>query len=60
MKFRLIIAFIALGFTAFSQPNLNLELLANVQVGEAGNDIWGYVDDNGTEYAIMGDRKSVV
>ncbi len=54
MKFRLIIAFIALGFTAFSQPNLNLELLANVQVGEAGNDIWGYVDDNGTEYAIMG------
>jgi len=44
----------------FSQENFNFELLSNVdyvipgQTGEAGNDIWGYVSENGTEYAIVG------
>ena len=45
-----------LSFNAFSQENFNLELLSNVPVGEAGNDVWGYVDSLGTEYAIMGTR----
>lgn len=39
-----------------AQENFNLELVSNVQFEEAGNDIWGYVDDNGIEYAIMGTR----
>lgn len=39
-----------------AQDNLNIEFVSNVQVGENGNDIWGYVDGNGTEYAIMGSR----
>lgn len=56
MKFRLIVVFIALAFSAFSQPNLNLESLSNVEVGETGNDIWGFVDDNGIEYAVMGSQ----
>lgn len=38
----------------YSQENFNLELVSNVSVGELGNDIWGYVDSTGIEYAIMG------
>ena len=54
MKFRLLCAMICFSFAAFAQPNLNLELLSQTEVGEAGNDIWGFVDDNGIEYAVMG------
>lgn len=39
---------------AYAQPNRNLELVANVPIGEPGNDIWGYVDGDGIEYAIIG------
>ena len=39
---------------AVAQPNANLELVSNVPIGEPGNDIWGYVDADGVEYAIMG------
>ena len=39
-----------------AQENFNLELVANVEFGEAGNDIWGYVHSDGTEYAIAGSR----
>ncbi len=38
----------------YSQDNLNLELVANVELGEQGNDIWGYKDANGIEYAVIG------
>lgn len=40
-----------------AQPDpepLNATLIAHVPIGENGNDIWGYVDSTGTEYAIMG------
>ncbi len=53
-----IITLICLGFIAqmgFAQTNFNLDLVANVEVGDTGNDIWGYVDEStGIEYAIMG------
>jgi len=39
-----------------AQDNFNFELLNNTEVGESGNDVWGWVDGNGTEYAIMGSR----
>jgi len=42
-----------------SQEDFNLELLANVSVGEDGNDIWGFVDANGIEYAAMGSATKV-
>ncbi len=41
-------------FQAQSQDNFNIELISNVSVNERGNDVWGYVDSTGTEYAIMG------
>ncbi len=39
---------------AHAQEDFNFEVLSNVQYSEAGNDIWGYVDEDGTEYAIVG------
>jgi len=47
-----------LSVTAFAQDvsNYNIELLSNTPFlpGENGNDCWGYVDADGTEYAIIG------
>ncbi|MEE9438559.1 MAG: choice-of-anchor B family protein [Saprospiraceae bacterium] len=55
---KLIIAVAMLFLVTFSiaQPNLNLEMVANISIGEDGNDIWGYVDANGLEYAVMGTK----
>ncbi|MFT4535933.1 MAG: choice-of-anchor B domain-containing protein [Saprospiraceae bacterium] len=40
--------------TNSAQKNFNLEVVANVSHDERVNDIWGYVDSAGVEYAIMG------
>jgi len=37
-----------------AQENFNLSLVTQIPLGENGNDVWGYVDDTGLEYAIMG------
>jgi len=39
---------------SYGQEDFNLELVANVDYTEAGNDIWAWVADDGTEYAIVG------
>ncbi len=39
-----------------AQENLNMELVAQVPFGEDGNDIWGYVAPDGTEYAVCGSQ----
>lgn len=46
--------------TAFAQTDYNIELLSNVPfpTGEDGNDCWGYVDSDGTEYAIIGSTQA--
>lgn len=52
-----ILSFTALGLIAQPDQNpLNATLVANVELpnGEEGNDCWGYTDENGLEYAIMG------
>lgn len=55
MRTLLLSIFLLLNLNAFGQENFNLELLAHVDFGgEAGNDIWGYVAPDGTEYAIVG------
>jgi choice-of-anchor B domain-containing protein len=56
IKHLLVLIFIFLGGFVISQDILNMELLSNVEFGESGNDIWGFVDENGTEYAVMGTR----
>ena len=45
---------LAMASVSYGQENFNFELLSNVQYAEAGNDIWGYVAPDGTEYAIVG------
>ncbi len=41
-----------------AQTNFNLTQVANVPYAEGCNDIWGYVDSSGTEYAILGTRQA--
>lgn len=41
------------------QEDFNLELIANVDYPEIGNDIWGYVSDEGIEYALVGTQENV-
>lgn len=36
------------------QAQQNMSLVANVEIDENANDIWGFVGSDGTEYAIMG------
>lgn len=38
----------------FSQENFNIELVSVVEYSQECNDVWGYVADDGTEYAIFG------
>ncbi len=60
MKLRNLVAplFLLFCLSSYAQENFNLELLANVTVNESSNDIWGYVDQNGIEYAIMGTQNT--
>lgn len=52
------LALMVLGLTAHAQTNWNMTKLSNVQYQEGCNDIWGYVDPFGTEYAILGTRQA--
>ncbi len=54
MKLYTIVCLLFLSFYLNSQSNFNLELMANVKLENDANDIWGYVDENGVEYAIVG------
>jgi len=56
MKVICISILLALCSLAYCQDNFNLEVLSTVVLDEPGNDIWGYVDGNGIEYAVMGSR----
>jgi len=58
MKYQFLIILICASINTFSQENLNVELIANVAIDERGNDIWGFVDNNGLEYAVIGSRNS--
>lgn len=64
MKNVLTCLLLACVLTAFGQlqPAINLTELGQVQYNVPGNDIWGYVAPDDTEYAIMGlqDATSVV
>jgi len=51
-------SFIVLSFL-FGQESYNIELVSNVAIQNAGNDygvsdVWGYTDETGIEYAIIG------
>lgn len=46
--------FLLTWIAGFSQSPLNVELVGNFTYDHQTNDIWGWVDDEGTEYALTG------
>lgn len=46
--------------TLTTAQNFNLELVSNVTYETDGNDIWGFVDKNGVEYAIVGSQAATL
>jgi len=55
MKYNLFILLIFVILqSGYSQANFNIEVVSNVGIDERGNDVWGFVAEDGTEYAIMG------
>lgn len=48
----ILLTFFALYTSLFGQ--LNIQLLDHLQYDFDANDIWGWVDENGTEYALVG------
>lgn len=56
LKNFLLLIMITIGGASYGQTILNMDILSNVEFGESGNDIWGFVDSSGTEYAVMGTR----
>ena len=50
--------FVVLSFL-FGQKNYNIDLISNIPIQNAENnygvsDVWGYTDETGIEYAIIG------
>jgi len=61
MKKFALLAFVLFSFATFAQnPDFNVTQVSNVQYPEGCNDIWGYVDQNGMEYAVLGTRTATV
>ena len=56
MKFIYTLLLTLISISAFSQDLFNMELVATVNTDSKANDIWGFVDGSGIEYAIMGTR----
>ena len=54
MKFRLTLAIAALLTTGSVFGQLNMTLISNLDYDATLNDIWGYVDSSGIEYAFVG------
>ena len=55
---RSIFLFLLFPFLIFAQDSWNMNLLGSFDYSTSqGNDIWGWVDSNGNEYALVGLRK---
>jgi choice-of-anchor B domain-containing protein len=46
--------FILLTLSLFSQDKLNIEKIGHLSYDRGLNDVWGYTDASGTEYALVG------
>jgi choice-of-anchor B domain-containing protein len=49
-----LLSFLLVFQTLTLSAQLNVELVSNLDYEPILNDIWGYVDENGTEYALVG------
>ncbi len=61
-RYGLLVGFCLLLSPAIGQQNLNFEFIANVNdyEQEGYSDVWGFVDQNGREYAIIGTRQATL
>ncbi|HRJ98232.1 MAG TPA: choice-of-anchor B family protein [Ignavibacteria bacterium] len=54
-KFYFLISFLIIGSGVFAQlPNHNTYLIANLNIHPSYSGLWGYVDGEGREYAVLG------
>lgn len=57
MKKILVIALVVLSFsTVYSQTRYNTTLLGSINFPNGLNDVWGYADANGNEFALVGKK----
>jgi len=59
MRIILLSILFMISVSLIAQPDqnpINVSLISHIELpnGEDGNDVWGYTDENGLEYAIMG------
>lgn len=54
MKHLFFLSLMLISCLSYAQDDFNFEVISNVTYPEGGNDIWGYVADDGTEYAVVG------
>ena len=55
MKKLFILIILSLSLSVYSQSSSNISLVGSLDYpGTEGNDVWGYVDSTGTEYALVG------
>ena len=55
MKKLFILITLTFSLSLFSQSSSNISLVGSLDYpGTEGNDVWGYVDSSGTEYALVG------
>jgi choice-of-anchor B domain-containing protein len=50
----ILLGILMLAFCSASAQNSNMELLGKTTFGQNLNDIWGYTDEDGNEYALVG------
>src|SRR5690349_3323615 len=55
----LLIFFVANAFLAMAQFNTNIDFRSQLKYPYECSSIWGYVDDNGNEYALVGTYEGV-
>ena len=51
---KVIIFILLIPIFLFSQASLNMVQIGNLSYNQGLNDIWGYVDHDGNEYALVG------
>ena len=55
MKKLFILITLTFSCSVFSQSSSNISFVGSLDYpGTEGNDVWGYVDSSGTEYALVG------
>ncbi len=62
MKYFWFLLFTVASLFVEAQADFNFELVSITELpdGEGGNDVWGFVGPNGTEYAIMGTSRYTI